>query len=105
MLIECGISLRGIDKVFKLLNQSEPQATPSFTSIRKWLARVGVYELTREKEYRNDWIFIVDFTVELGHQKALVILGIFQQDFLEKVVYAKAHSQKTMIFKLSFFHF
>jgi hypothetical protein len=45
-----------------------------------------VYELTREKEQRNDWIFIVDFTIELGQQKALVVLGVSQQHFLEKVV-------------------
>jgi hypothetical protein len=46
---------------------------------------VGIYELEREKEYRNDWIFIVDFTVELGKQKALLVLGVRQQYFLEKV--------------------
>jgi hypothetical protein len=45
-----------------------------------------MYELKREKEYRNDWIFIVDFTVELGKQKALLVLGIPRQNFLEKVV-------------------
>jgi hypothetical protein len=44
-----------------------------------------MYELKREKEYRDDWIFIVDFTVELGSQKALLILGVSRQDFLEKV--------------------
>lgn len=86
MLIDCGISLRGIDRVFKLLNQDRSPTTPSFTGIRKWLGRIGIYELKREKEYRNDWIFIVDFTIELGKQKALVVLGVSQQHFLEKVV-------------------
>ncbi len=93
MLIECGISLRGIDRVLELFNQEwstadtvSKLATPSFTGIRKWLGRIGVYELNREKEYRNDWIFIVDFTIELGQQKALVVLGVSQQHFLTKVV-------------------
>jgi hypothetical protein len=45
-----------------------------------------VYELTREKEQRNDWIFIIDFTIELGQQKALVVLGVSQEHFLKKVV-------------------
>lgn len=84
--MECGISLRGIEKVFRLLNQDETQATPSCTGIRKWLGRIGIYELTREKEYRKDWIFIVDFTIELGQQKALIVLGVSQQYFLGKVV-------------------
>ncbi|MGJ5633185.1 hypothetical protein [Nostoc sp. CALU 1950] len=42
--------------------------------------------MTRKKEYRDDWIFIVDFTLELGKQKALVILGISQKYFSEQVV-------------------
>lgn len=47
---------------------------------------MGVYELNREKEQRNDWIFIIDFTIELGQQKALVVLGVSQEHFSEKVV-------------------
>jgi hypothetical protein len=77
--------LRGTEKIFTLFNNSESAENPSFTGIRKWLARVGIYELEREKEYRNDWIFIVDFTVELGKQKALLVLGVPRQHFLEKV--------------------
>jgi hypothetical protein len=42
--------------------------------------------LTREKEYRDDWIFIVDFTLELGKQKALVVLGVSQEYLMEKVI-------------------
>jgi hypothetical protein len=81
----CSISLRGIEKVFKLLNEDRSEKTPSCTGIRKWLGRVGVYELNREKEQRKDWIFIVDFTIELGKQKALVVLGVSQEHFLEVV--------------------
>ncbi|MBX9252504.1 hypothetical protein H1Q63_00620 [Desmonostoc muscorum CCALA 125] len=59
--------------------------TPSFSSIRKWLGRIGLYELNRKKEYRSDWIFIVDLTVELGTEKALVVLGVSQQLLEEQV--------------------
>lgn len=86
MLIDCGISLRGAEKVFQLFNPDELSTTPSFTGIRKWLGRIGIYELKRENEYRDDWIFIVDFTVELGKQKALVILGISQKYFQDEVI-------------------
>ena len=85
LLIDCGISLRATEKVFELFN-SESKITPSFTCIRKWLARIGIYELTREKKYRDDWIFIVDFTLELGKQKALVVLGVSQEYLMEKVI-------------------
>jgi hypothetical protein len=77
--------LRGAEKVFELFNHDESQMTPSFTGIRKWLGRIGMYEFKRENKYRNDWIFI-DFTVELGKQKALVVLGVSQKYFQEEVV-------------------
>lgn len=88
LLIKCGTSFRGIEKTIELFfnNFLEPQKTPSFTCIRKWLGRIGLYELNREKEYRKDWIFIVDFTLELGKQKALVILGVSQERLIEKII-------------------
>ncbi|MBA3922067.1 MAG: hypothetical protein H0X31_10360 [Nostocaceae cyanobacterium] len=86
LLIECATSFRGIEKTFELFNGLEEQKTPSFTCIRKWLGRIGLYELNRQKEYRSDWIFIIDFTLELGKQKALVVLGISQQHLLEEIM-------------------
>jgi hypothetical protein len=85
LLIKCGISLRGIEKTLELFNNLE-EKTPSFTCIRKWLGRIGLYEMSREKEYRSDWIFIIDFTLELGKQKALVVLGISQQHLVEEII-------------------
>lgn len=85
LLIKCGISFRGIEKTLELFNNLEKK-TPSFTCIRKWLGRIGLYELNREKEYRSDWIFIVDFTLELGKQKALVVLGVSQQHLIEEII-------------------
>lgn len=88
LLIKCGTSFRGIEKTIKLFfnNFLESHKTPSFTCIRKWLGRIGLYELNREKEYRSDWIFIVDFTLELGKEKALVVLGISQQHLVEEII-------------------
>lgn len=57
--------------------------TPDFSSIRQWELRLGLYELTRKKDYRSDWIFILDMTLELGQTKCLVILGITQERFTE----------------------
>ena len=88
LLIKCGTSFRGIEKTLELLfnNFLESQRTPSFTCVRKWLGRIGLYEFNREKEYRSDWIFIVDFTLELGKQKALIVLGVSQQHLVEEIM-------------------
>ncbi len=63
--------------------------TPSFSSVRKWLGRIGLYELNRDKEYRDDWIFIVDLTVELGKEKGLVVLGVSEKLLVEEVFPSK----------------
>ncbi len=77
--------MRGVEKTFELYVDFSQHGTPSFSSIRKWLGRIGLYKLNRKKEYRSDWIFIVDLTVELGTEKALVVLGVSQQLLEEQV--------------------
>ena len=55
-----------------------PQPVPSWYSGRLWLLRLGYYKLHREQEHADDWIWIVDHSVQLGNEKCLVILGIRQ---------------------------
>lgn len=61
-------------------------STPSFSSIRNWLGRIGLYELQKSKEYRSDWIFIIDLTMELGKQKCFLVLGVTQEYLSEHVL-------------------
>ncbi|EAZ89360.1 hypothetical protein CY0110_15170 [Crocosphaera chwakensis CCY0110] len=51
-------------------------SSPHSTTIKSWVERLGLYELQRPKEKRDDWIFIADLTLELGQEKAFVIYGI-----------------------------
>lgn len=71
-------SYRGAEKTFKLFAQVTSLPAPDYTSIRKWVLRLGLYELKRKREVRSDWIFIIDMTLELGQAKCLLILGISQ---------------------------
>jgi len=49
---------------------------PSYASIRLWLLRVGLYKLIRPLEEADDWIWIVDHTMQCGDRKCLIILGL-----------------------------
>ena len=53
-----------------------PLACPSWFTGRLWLLRLGYYKLTRPKAQADDWVWIVDHTVQLGDDKCLVILGV-----------------------------
>jgi hypothetical protein len=53
-----------------------PCACPSWSTGRLWLLRLGYYKLKRPKAQADDWVWIVDHTVQLGDDKCLVILGV-----------------------------
>ena len=53
-----------------------PYATPSWSSGRLWLLRLGCYKLSRPKEQAEDWVWIADHTVQIGQEKCLVIVGV-----------------------------
>jgi hypothetical protein len=57
--------------------------TPSYSSIRLWCYRVGLFMLKRPLENCSDWIYIMDITVELGQIKCLLILGVHESKFSE----------------------
>lgn len=54
------------------------QSVPTWYSVRLWLLRLGYYKLTRKKEHAEDWIWIIDHTIQWGQEKCLAILGIRQ---------------------------
>ena len=49
---------------------------PCANTGRMWLLRLGLHELTRSKPRADDWLWILDHTVQLGGMKALIIVGI-----------------------------
>lgn len=51
-------------------------AAPSWYTGRLWLMRLGYYKLNLEKERADDWIWIIDHSIQIGEEKCLVILGI-----------------------------
>jgi hypothetical protein len=78
LVLSAATSLRGARRVLTLLMaffQLPGQAPAGFTG-RFWLLRVGYYKLTRPKESAEDWVWIVDHTVQIGAEKCFVILGV-----------------------------
>jgi len=49
---------------------------PTHTTIQNWILRLGLYELTRPRQRANDWIWIVDHTIQIGDIKCLRVVGI-----------------------------
>jgi hypothetical protein len=58
------------------LQPHEVEQAPSYATIRLWLLRLGLYKLQRPLEPANDWVWIVDHTMQIGTMKCLIILGV-----------------------------
>jgi hypothetical protein len=71
-------SFRGAARTFSLFSAQLTLKLPSYSSIRQWFLRVGLYALNQARPSRQDWIYVADMTVEVGTQKCLVVLGISQ---------------------------
>ena len=88
-IIISGNSLRGVEKNWLIEREEQEENNqekiPSYSVIRQWLGKLGLYELLREKEKRDDWIWIVDLTIELGTEKCLLILGVTGERVQEKL--------------------
>lgn len=82
LVISTSIRMRSADRAmeFFLSFFELDLPSPSWYSGRLWILRIGLYKLERPKQVAEDWIWIIDHTVQLGKEKCLVILGIRQEN-------------------------
>ena len=58
--------------------------TPSINSGKSWMLKLGYYNLTKRQEIANDWIYIIDHSIQMGKEKLLLIVGIRAKDLPNK---------------------
>jgi hypothetical protein len=78
-LVLCSaVGFRGVASVLRhvafLFPTDEQPVSPNGGQM--WLLRLGLYELSRPKELANDWVWILDHTIQVGRAKCLVIVGV-----------------------------
>jgi hypothetical protein len=78
LVLTAAVSMRGAAQAIEVIatSLSWELGSPAWTTGRGWLLRVGYYKLMRAKSHATDWVWIVDFTVQIGVEKCLVILGV-----------------------------
>lgn len=75
---------------------------PSHSTVLLWMKKYGYYELRKSKPIADDWVVILDESVQFGQNKLLVVYGIRQSDidFNRPLVY-KDLTTHTLISKSS----
>ena len=86
-LVLQGVSLRGVPRVLEVISQALGLALPipHWTTGRLWLLRLGHALLTRTLQKADDWVWLIDHSVQIGQEKCLVILGIRLRDLPRRV--------------------
>ncbi len=82
--LQSSLKFRTLEKENKIRAEiiEEYNECPSHVTIRNWTLKIGYYELMRPKDYADDWIIILDHSIQFGQEKIFVVLGIRKKDFL-----------------------
>jgi hypothetical protein len=77
LIAHTGASMRCAAAVLPLIARrfGLPSPTPSFSTIRSWLLRLGCYALRCPLPRDVPWAWLIDHTIQVGPHKLLVILG------------------------------
>ena len=77
-VLSCAVGFRGAAAVLKVVSVLFPtdERAPSANGGQMWLLRIGLYELSRPKEPADDWVWIIDHTIQIGCVKCLVVVGV-----------------------------
>ncbi len=68
---------RAAGRVLRIAAPLLPSGTPpSANGGQFWLLRLGLYELTRRKEPADDWVWLIDHTIQTGKGKCFLVAGV-----------------------------
>lgn len=74
-------SLRGATRCFQLISEFFKGGSPCHVVIQNWIMRLGFYKLLKPVEWREDWIYLLDHTIDFEVKKCLVVLGVTLEKF------------------------
>lgn len=84
--LKSSASFRGLQQQQEVRRDllGETGMAPSRSSISDWVLKIGLHELTRKKTSADDWVIVLDTSIQMGQEKVLVVLGI-RQAHMEKL--------------------
>ena len=82
LVIHEKLSIRSCVRAYNLINR--PLKLPHFTTVRNWMMLIGFWLIEKRRLQVDDWLWMIDFSASVGRDKVFVVLGIRQQELLEK---------------------
>ena len=60
---------------FETLPELKKYSAPSCTAIKRWVQKVGYYKLMQIKTIADDWMVLIDASIQMGEKKCLLVVG------------------------------
>lgn len=77
LVLFAPLSLRGAAAAIQLIFENIfALPTPCAEAGRLWILRLGLHELTCPKEHADDWVWLVDHTIQLDSVQCLLVVGV-----------------------------
>jgi hypothetical protein len=67
--------------VFETIPKLKNYKAPSPTAIKRWVQKLGYYKLMLPKVVADDWMIIIDASIQMGEKKCLLVVGCRQSNF------------------------
>jgi hypothetical protein len=67
---------RGVARIFDNLQPVLEGFAVAHSTLRVWMLKVGLHLLEREKDQNQQWVYIIDASIQMGDKKCLLVVGI-----------------------------
>ncbi|QCW81546.1 hypothetical protein EQU24_04225 [Methylotuvimicrobium buryatense] len=87
IVLDAVVSFRSVPRILELFHSQtslELPWTPHFTSVINWSLRVGLGLLRQVCPTCEPWIAIIDYSIDIGTKKALVVLRVKTQSLRQR---------------------
>ncbi len=71
---------KSLECTFNTLPELKSYIAPSFTTIKRWVQKIGYFKLLRPKTIASDWMVIIDASIQMGDEKCVLALGCREVD-------------------------
>src|SRR6185369_2910976 len=79
LVLQAVVSYRSVPRILELMNSHRHGWVPHFTSVIHWTLRVGLSLLNQVKSLSSPWRALMGTSINVGTQKALVVLRVSAQ--------------------------
>lgn len=102
LVIAGSISIRAAAKAMGINSIFFDFPTPCYTIISEWAKKIGLYIYNLPKDKSIDRLWIVDFSIQIGQDKLMLVLGVDTSKIKNYKKYIKDGKGKKNRLKISF---